>query len=188
MEVKPSANPFMQPVSHDYGVKPDEMIEWKVNGQKPKFNPSSHTVDGNFAFLYSRESDLIGGRVPKPAMTQKRLLTTTEFLKAKREEFERTQSPEEHESRKAQQEVPKPVAEDILRAYKHNPKYEDPRFITSNGEYGRKAPSVATLTVDRAGIPQAFSKSFQNIKPQNTSLTTSLTRSTVHKTLDPQFA
>jgi hypothetical protein len=35
---------------------------------------------------------------------------------------------------------------------------------------------------------QGFSKSFNNVKPKNTSLTTSLTKSNVHKTLDPQFA
>lgn len=35
---------------------------------------------------------------------------------------------------------------------------------------------------------QGFSKSFQNMKNENTGLNTAITRSTVHKSLDPQFA
>jgi hypothetical protein len=51
-----------------------------------------------------------------------------------------------------------------------------------------KKPSVATIVVERADIPQGFSKSFNNIKPKNTSLTTAISRSSVHGSLDPQFA
>lgn len=40
----------------------------------------------------------------------------------------------------------------------------------------------------RAGIPQDFSRGFNNIKPQNTSLNTGITKSTIHPKLDPQFA
>lgn len=55
------------------------------------------------------------------------------------------------------------------------------------GEYGRKKPSVATAVIERHAIPQGFSKAFQNSKPQNTSLTTAITRSNVHSSLDPLF-
>lgn len=58
----------------------------------------------------------------------------------------------------------------------------------SQSDYGKKPPSVATLVIDRAARPQGFSRSFNNVKPQNTSLTTSITRSNVHSSLDPQFA
>lgn len=37
-------------------------------------------------------------------------------------------------------------------------------------------------------LSQGFSKSFQNMKNENTGLNTAITRSTVHKSLDPQFA
>ncbi len=186
--MKPSSNPFFQTTARDIGIKPEEKVEWKIDGQVPQFNPSAHNVDGNFAFLYTRESDLIGGKVPKPAMEPSRLLTKTEFLKKKREMFEATRTPEDIQNAHENSSPRKPTAEDILRAYKHNPKVEDPRFTTSTNEFGFKAPSVATVVVSRAGRPQGFSNSFNNIKPKNSSLTTALTRSTVHGTLDPQFA
>ncbi len=188
LEVRPSSNPFFQTSSRDIGIKPETEITWKVNGEVPKFSPSTHTVDGNFAFLYTRESDLIGGKIPKPASDQKRLMTKTEFLKSKREQYHSTHPLEETQENIQNESPKKATAEDILRVYKHAPKYEDPRFSTSTNEFGKKAPSVATIVVERAARPQGFSNSFQNIKPKNTSLTTALTRSTVHSTLDPQFA
>jgi hypothetical protein len=54
--------------------------------------------------------------------------------------------------------------------------------------YGLKAPTAATFTVNRLGKAQDFSNSFNNVKPQNTSLNTGLSKSTVHPRLDPQFA
>ena len=55
-------------------------------------------------------------------------------------------------------------------------------------EYGKKAPTIATFVAERVCRPQAFSQSFGNVKPKNTSLNTSMTKSTVHPSLDPQFA
>ena len=61
-------------------------------------------------------------------------------------------------------------------------------LIILQNDYGKKIPSVATIVTERAARPQGFSRSFNNIKPMNTSLTTSITRSNVHSSLDPQFA
>lgn len=187
LEVNESPNPFFQKTSADYGARPQDAIKWSVDGKPPPFHHSKHKVDGNFSFLYSRESDRIGSKVAKPPMKEVKLLTKTEFLKKKREEVE--QEVEVVDEDDIQEETKeKPSAEDILRAYNHAPKYEDPRYTTSTSDYGKKAPSVATIVVDRLGRPQGFSNSFLNIKPMNTSLTTAITKSTVHASLDPQFA
>lgn len=77
--------------------------------------------------------------------------------------------------------------ESLLQSYKHEPKLEDPRYTTTNNEIGRKPPSVATFVAERHSKRQDFSKSFNSIKPKNTSLNTSLSKSNVHKELDPQF-
>jgi len=193
LEVRPSDNPFFQPMSADFGkTAQDTLVEWKVSGSPPKFSSKKHQVDGNFMFLYTRESDRIGQKVAKPEMSETKMLSRTEFLRKRRE---RTQSElidgEEGElehSPSESQTVEKVSAEELLKIYKHEPKQEDPRYITSASEYGKKPPSLATIVTERATRKQAFSKSFNNVKPKNTSLTTALTKSNVHSTLDPQFA
>lgn len=46
---------------------------------------------------------------------------------------------------------------------------------------------MATITIERHPRMQNFSSTFQGIKPRNTSLNTSITRSNIHPDLDPQF-
>eukprot|EP01038_Epipyxis_sp_PR26KG_P006145 gene6145-8472_t len=197
LEVKPSSNPFFQTTNSDIGIKPHESITWKVKGKMPPFNSNVHEVDGNFSFLYTRTSDDIGSKVTKAPAPTNKLLTKTEFLKKKREmvQMNKTNGTDDvdenneiHDFSNDKSSTFKRTAEDILAVYQHAPKAEDPRYTTSTSEYGKKAPSVATIVVDRCARPQSFSKSFNNIKPQNTSLTTAVSRSTVHKSLDPQFA
>ena len=67
------------------GVNAKEEIEWKVDGKAPPFIVAPYHSDGNFSFLYSRESDVIGSKVPKTIVEEKKVLTKTEFLKKKRE-------------------------------------------------------------------------------------------------------
>lgn len=90
-------------------------------------------MDGNFAFLYSRESDRIGAKVAKPVMKETKLLTKTEFLKKKREEFAASSSmyEEQYHREETTQSPGKRTAENVLAVYKHEPKYEDPRYTTS---------------------------------------------------------
>jgi len=188
LEVNPSPNPFFQTTANDIGIKPHEDINWKISGKPPPFNAKQHEVDGNFAFLYSRESDVIGSKINKPISDQPKLLTKTEFLKKKREQFFAATGDTALEDAKEKEPVTQiNKAEEVLVHYKHNSKFEDPRYTTSNTDYGRKSPSIATIVVDRAAIPQGFSSSFGGIKPQNSSMTTSLSRSNVHSSLDPQF-
>ena len=131
LEIKPSANPFFQTTTGDLGVRPEEAVQWKVDGKVPPFQHGKHNVDGNFAFLYSRESDRIGGKLQKPVVKETKLLTKTEFLKKKREEFAASAAYSEAEDLNEHNSPAKRTAEDILAVYKHVPKYEDPRYTTS---------------------------------------------------------
>lgn len=131
LEINPSENPFFQPTNAEMGKKPGEVVQWKVQGKVPPFHPSTHSVDGNFPFLYTRESDRIGAKVSKPVVKETRLLTKTEFLKKKREEFAASVALSEEQSVNHDSPM-KRTAEDILAVFKHTPKAEDPRFSTSS--------------------------------------------------------
>lgn len=135
LEIRPSDNPFFQPTSRDIGNTAADHVEWKVSGRPPQFPTVKHSVDGNFAFLYTRESDMIGAKVPKPqTMSETKMLTRTEFLKARREKAlsESTGLDLSEDNIHHEPSRPKATAEEILKVYKHEPKYEDPRYITSN--------------------------------------------------------
>ncbi len=136
LEIRQSDNPFFQPVSGDIGLTAQRQTEWKVTGHAPKFNCTKHNVDGNFSFLYTRESDMIGSKVHKPQISEIRMLTRSEFLKERREKAFRDSEMmgepiEETNSSSYEQTNFKVNPDDFLRSYKHDPKYEDPRYITS---------------------------------------------------------
>ena len=132
LEVKPSSNPFFQTTTSEIGSKHDASEQGKVDGKVPPFQQGKHNVDGNFSFLYSRESDRIGAKVAKPVMQESKLLTKTEFLKKKREEFAASSSMYQEEYNREEPQSPgKRTAENVLAVYKHEPKYEDPRYSTS---------------------------------------------------------
>ena len=193
LEIKPSTNPFFVRTSNDFGIVPDEQVQWS-GAVNPNFAKST-TVERpeNFSFLYTRESDNIGGKVANPLDTKPRVLTKTEFLKSWRDR--QVQRPDVgahtielkaddgYKKKKSAEEVTY-----LLNGWKQGTHGEDPRYTTTNNTYGFKAPTVATFVADRRGRPQGFSKSFQGIKPQSSGLNVGITRSNVHPSLDPQFA
>jgi hypothetical protein len=158
LEVRHSNNPYFQPVSSDIGKNLDNSTsEWKINGTVPQFTSTKHTVDGNFSFLYTRESDRIGAKVPKPQLKESKMLSRTEFLKQRREralasagemavtgssspgEFDPNGSgefgsapPTPSGPASAEGATFKVDPDAYLKVYKHVPKDEDPRYITSS--------------------------------------------------------
>ena len=129
LEIRPSSNPFYQSTASDIGVNPKAKIEWQVSGAPPPIAAPKKREDGTFAFLYTRESDVIGSKVPKVKNDRPSLMTTTEFLKTKREAqvasgniiFEPEVIARTDEEKAAE----------LLSFYVHNPKVEDPRYVTS---------------------------------------------------------
>ncbi len=190
LTVKPSPNPFFQTVASDIGVDPAKHIAWKGNAD-PAMKRSTSTLQDNFSFLYTRESDKIGSMVNKPVSSGHKILSRTEFLKQRRDKLRQEELTEDDISLLAlnqQEEIIKPDVPRILEVFKQGTKDEDPRYTTTNNEYGKKKPTIATFVADRASIPQGFSSSFNNVKPKNSGLNTGLSRSNVHSKLDPQFA
>lgn len=157
---------------------------------------------GNFNFLYTRESDTIGSKVKKPNDDNGKIIrvqpkSKAEFLRdcyrstealAAKEKMVMSMGKSLELDATGAMVVPKQSAEEILKSYKHKSKEEDARYTTANNEIGKRTPTVATFVSERHGIPQDFSRSFNNIKPQNTSLNTGITRSTIHPRLDMPFA
>lgn len=135
LELRPSDNPFFQPMSTDFGKTAQEgNVEWKVSGSPPRFSSKKHQVDGNFMFLYTRESDRIGQKVAKPQLKELKMLSKTEFLRQRRERMQAEAGEEEEQDEfptEAQTTVHKVNAEELLKIYRHEPKQEDPRYITS---------------------------------------------------------
>jgi len=192
LEIKPSTNPFFVRTSGDFGIEPTEKVSWSgdVNPNFAKSAKVQHSE--NFSFLYTRESDNYGGKVDTSAIVAKpRVLTKTEFLKKwKNEQMQRPQVEDIHlptgegyKEKRTQDEV-----DHMLTSWKQGTKQEDPRYTTTNNTFGFKAPTIATFVADRRGRPQGFSKSFQGVKPQSSGLNVGITKSTVHPSLDPQFA
>jgi len=191
LEVKGSVNPFMQTGSSEIGFRAKK-IEWAAPAINPEEMdlPAPQSEDnGNFMFLYTRESDTVGARVPKPTHSLAyEPKTKGEMLREKRDRLralaatvKREVDPEAIELAKSRN------IDACISSYKPCTKWEDPRYTTSNNEIGIKKPTIATYVTERAYRSQGFSNGFQNVKPENSSLNTSLTKSTVHPKLDPQF-
>lgn len=135
LEVKPSRNPFLQTTSSDIGVNTKDRIDWNYDLNPSLVKPSSHALSENFAFLYSRESDRIGAKVKKPDFDRSipSMMTRTEFLKKRREELLASKDVTELlNNDSAVTKYVKPNAEEILKHYKHEPKYEDPRYTVTS--------------------------------------------------------
>ena len=95
-----------------------------------------HEVDGNFGFLYSRESDVIGSKIKKPEHEAPKVLTKTEFLNKKREkQMQIALATGQLIEEAISSAPPKPSADEILAVYQHNPRNEDPRYTTSTVSY-----------------------------------------------------
>lgn len=130
LEIRRSENPFFQSVGADIGLTAQNAnFDWKLNGNPPPMNAKPYKVDGNFAFLYTRESDMIGSKVNKPQVSETRMLTRSEFLKQRREKAWETMTMENVPTEEPV--TQKPTAEDFLRTYHHASKEEDPRYTTA---------------------------------------------------------
>lgn len=203
LEVHRSRNPFFQTTyGMDIGIVPSEKIPWDASKREyqPEPEPEDAALDGegegghgcdsppqspgknekpDFSFLYARSSAVIGAKVkvadgPMAALLERPVGAMSVKNKHLRRQEEDTSG-----------EKPKPNVERILSVMVHEPKSEDPRYTTSMNEYGKQKPSEATYVADRRGRPQGFSKSFNGVKPMNSSLNTGMSKSKVHPSLNP---
>ena len=166
------SNPFYQTTSQTLGSDPFSPAKWNTKAKTEKQELNEEKNKGNFAFLYSRESDRIGSRPD---------LQTNEPLSYDAIPVSRIIRQQKHDNEH------KRTAVEVLENYKHIPKSEHPRYLTSTNDYGKKLPSEATVVTERHSKQQDFSRSFANIKPRSSTMNTSITHSTIHSSLDPQF-
>ncbi|KAM3577131.1 hypothetical protein VYU27_001048 [Nannochloropsis oceanica] len=153
---------------------------------------SQSTSTPKFSFLYQRSSDEIGMGVapPSPFLAAKTVAAVTHSLDRTlgKDTLQRHNSEEESTiSDAVHSSVMHIHAEKYLQAYHHQTKAENPLYRTSQSVIGAHPPSVATVVTERYAIPQAFSSSVGNILFSDQSLNTTLTRSKVHRSLDPHF-
>lgn len=186
LEISASKNPFFQTTNAEIGAKPaDRNIDWtrpQVNRVTFEEKKPSPEENGNFSFLYTRTSDVIGGRLEASQRGGKMAQAMAPIPSWKKPKSTMSSIKFEEEAP-----VQTPDAATVLQHFHHVSKEEDPRFTTSANEYGKKAPTIATFVASRESRPQGFSRSFNGVKPNNSSLNTSLTKSTIHPKLDPQF-
>jgi hypothetical protein len=197
LEVNPSQNPFFQTTSSQIGAKivnpnfgqedeRDENENFQLASEEPADSGMTETEkvkkaedEFDFSFLYTRASDVIGS---KQNLKPNKMASSMESHVVRPNRI----SPSEFVSTQQSRQVPSDI-NSIIQSYKHEPKVEDPRYTTAANEHGLKRPTQATYVADRLSRPQGFSNGFNGVKPKNSSLNTTLSKSTVHKQLDPQF-
>jgi hypothetical protein len=142
-------------------------------------SPAKEFSKPDFSFLYTTSSAVIGSKVARTSGPMDVLLERpVNPLSVKNKHLRREEVHVKKEAIKAD-------PEKILAIYHHEANEEDPRYTTANNEYGKRKPTVATFVSHREARPQAFSNSFNGIKPMNSSLNTGMSRSKVHPKLDP---
>jgi hypothetical protein len=177
-------NPFMITSNECYGLALHSMNEKApLHEHSQKSNTDRPSRD--LSFLMTRESDRFGEgcsysdnalsavfrQEPSASMNKRR--KDTVFAK-----------PFNSESPTAE---PKDQVKDILAHYSHNPKEQNPLFVTEANEFGLRKPSQASYTTARYGLSQKFSQSFNRTMFRDEGLNASMTRSKIHDHLTPQF-
>lgn len=186
LTVRKSTSPFFQPSSQDLGADYRADVEYDAPVVERRARPKKVEDDFEFGFLYQRANDDIGKGIPRSDSK----LSAAMAKGSSRAEIVRLRSGVGDEAvlegsdGVAEAASPTERARDILRSYSHDPHEEHPMYHTTNNQYGREAPTVATLTADRVARNQTFSNSFSGIKYRDTGLNTSLLRSQIHDALD----
>lgn len=192
LEVNPSQNPFFQTTASEIGA--NIVDSYKKQGEQEDRNlvdvehdsgmaetdkVKSPEEEFDFSFLYARASDVIGS---KQSLKPNKMATSMESHTVRPKRI----SPQEFVSTQHREQVKSDI-DTVINSYNHAPKVEDPRYTTAANEFGFKRPTQATYVTERLSRPQGFSNGFNGIKPKNSSLNTTLSKSNVHKQLDPQF-
>ena len=196
---KRNVNPFMVASNQSYGLSLSELKKnHELNMQKKKsiISNSNNNVKQDqkedLSFIYRKESDRIGSGIKLSDSKLAKVLGEQESLSLKSNQRRLSSSSNnnndccEGKSNKATT-TSKEQIQTIIQSYNHNPKKEHPLYSTSANSFGSKKISMATYPAKCYSRSQSFSASFNRIKFRDQGLNTSLTRSNVHKHLDPQF-
>ena len=164
--------------------------------------PFATCEEYDLSFLYSRESDRIGNEVTCSDSTLAKVLCEKSSISETRKKFRDISSEDavhntniRHRKNRGTNDLNDNTKlqkhNDLNKAletsYVHDPIQQNALYMTSANDFGYKKPSAATYTVVRHARSQDFSNSYNKNMFRDQGLNTSLTRSNVHKHLDPQF-
>jgi hypothetical protein len=188
-------NPCMVTTNQAYGLNLEELqkakFEWSHSMAE---SPSDHGKEDllkskqhNLSFLFSRESDEYGREVPPSDSYLARTLSeqTSLSTRAKRKRF--SSSLQDSTLKANPSRLSKGEMEQWIHQYAHNSKPEHILYSTTSNQFGSKKPTLATLPMTRYDISQKFSSSFHTTMFSDHGLNIALSRSKVHKSLDPSF-
>lgn len=160
-------NPFMVTSNSCYGMSLKEACEKAPFSQSLDSNSSqdnsapSSTQD--VSFLYRRkESDSYGESAPYSDSALSKVFRQRESDSMNKRRKKSSLVDGKGESHSGRKSLSKEETFIILSDYNHNPKEQNPLYVTESNEYGRRKPSAATWTTKRHGLAQSFSKSFNN--------------------------
>lgn len=150
-------------------------------------NPPSQQ---DLSFLYSRESDRFGegSTFSDSSLSQVFRLKESDSMNKRRKNsvFVKKQLCNS-DAPASSKTVPKDEVSKILSQYNHNPKDQNPLYVTTANQYGHKRPNAASVPSVRHGTSQRFSQSFNRTMFRDEGLKCTLSKSTVHDLLTPQF-
>jgi len=187
----PPGNPFMITSNQSYGMSLEMQLKQPEDNRKTRGKQQLLSEKDNLSLLYSRESDSFGAGLDFSDSTLAKMLQEkSSILGAKKEcHFAQQQLKKMNRSHdKNQMHYSYHDLQTALESsYTHKPVQQNALYITSASEFGLKKPSAATFTIVKQARNQTFSNSYNKTMFRDHGLNTSLTRSNVHKHLDPQF-
>ena len=192
--MSPIRNPWMVTTNQAYGVSLDDLKKtksqwWNVTRDDSFCDHQSEheKQQHNMSFLFSRESDKYGTDIPSSDSCLAKALSeqTSLSARAKRKTF--SSSFQQLTSNPVPSRLSKGQMENWINQYSLNKKQEHILYSTTSNQIGSKKPTLATLPTTRYDISQQFSSSFHTVMFHDHSLNVALSRSKVHKSLDPSF-
>ena len=167
-----SGNPFLTTSNQTYGLSLVGLQEMAAARQEKR---TQHKLDeGGLSFLYRRTSDRFGEGIPNSDSALAAIMSLKPKKSSTGSEKIST-DPAPLSSSSSSSSNAKPTKEEIeqaLASYRHNPKEEDPLYMTTANEIGRNPPSYATYTKATKGRSQTFSNSFNGVMYTDESLAT----------------
>lgn len=161
----PMTNPFMVTSNQCYGTSLKEAFEKnsfsrESNSTHEDTSPSS-TQDVSFLYR-QKESDSYGESTPYSDSSLSRVFRQrdSDSMNKRRKNSSLVKNDFSVNSPKT---LSKERVREILSNYNHNPKQQNPLFLTESNEYGRRKPTMATWTAKSHGLQQTFTKSFNNL-------------------------
>lgn len=143
----------------------------------------------DLSFLYSRESDRFGEGTTfsDSSLSQVFRLKESDSMNKRRKNSVFVKQLGNNSDELPSKTLPKEQVAEILSKYNHNPKAQNPLYVTTANGYGSKPPTSATYTTERHGLSQKFSQSFNRTMFRDEGLNSSMTKSNIHDLLTPQF-